>query len=358
VVRFGIVGCGKIAPTHADALGQIFGARLTTVYDIDRDAACVIGERYGVPAARTLTEFLDAVDAIIVCVPSGLHADVGIWASRAGKHVVVEKPIDVTLLAATDLVEACRKAEVKLACISQHRFAEDIRRLRNAAQAGELGRLVQGDAYVKWYRTQAYYDSGDWRGTYRLDGGGCLMNQGVHYVDMLQWVMGGVHSVQGCCRTKNHNIEVEDVAYAMLEFKNGAVGLIQGSTCCYPGFAERIEVHGEHGSVILEGDRTKLWKVDAIAAQEGQYGGGVMMQPTPNVHLSGALPDAPAESTAGRGSWEWGEQHRLQLEDFTQAVHDNRDPFITGEQALEPLRVILAIYESSRAGGKRVVLSD
>jgi UDP-N-acetyl-2-amino-2-deoxyglucuronate dehydrogenase len=352
MVRFGIVGCGKIYSTHADAILNIDGARLNAVYDIDTAAACVAGERYGVQSADSLDELLGLVDAVIVAVPSGLHARIGTAVARAGKHVVVEKPIDVTFEAAFGLVEACRNAGVKLASISQHRFSRDLRNLREVAQSGELGNLLQGDAYVKWYRTQKYYDSGDWRGTYALDGGGCLMNQGVHYVDMVQWVMGGVKAVTAMCRTMTHKIEVEDVAYALVEYKCGAIGMIHASTCCYPGLAERIEVHGEHGSVILEGDRVKLWQVDPVAAQEGQYGGGVMMQPTPNLHLSGAGV-SPATATNDT-THQWDMQHRLQLEDFNRAVIDNREPYITGEMALEPLKIILAIYESSRNGGARV----
>jgi len=352
-VRYGIIGCGKIYSTHADALLEIAGAELTAVYDTDPKAARAASDRYGVHFARTVEEVYNRSDAVIVAVPSGLHSEVGMAAARAGKHVVVEKPIDVSMWAANSLVISCRDAGVKLTSISQHRFSRDIQVLRQAAQAGDLGQLIQGDAYVKWYRTQAYYDSGDWRGTYRLDGGGCLMNQGVHYVDMLQWVMGGVRSVQAVCRTLNHSIEVEDVAYGLLEFRNGAIGMIQASTCCYPGLAERIEIHGSYGSVILEGDRTKLWQVDPVASGEGQYGGGVMMQPTPNVHLSSIMPLVDSMQDT---SYQWGEQHRRQLQDFTEAIVDDREPFITGEMALEPLEIILGIYESSRKGGEKVFL--
>ena len=346
-LRYGIVGCGKIYSTHADALRSIDGARLAAVYDTVPEVACAAGERYGVPAPRTWEEFLNLVDVVIVATPSGLHAEVGRNAAAAGKHVVVEKPIDVTLQAANSLVDACKSAGVKLACISQHRFSREMRRLHDEAQGGGLGRLLQGDATIKWYRTQEYYDSGDWRGTYALDGGGCLMNQGVHYVDMVQWVMGGVRSVQAMCRTLNHDIEVEDTAMALVEYRNGAVGVIRGSTCCYPELAERIEVHGTHGSVVLERDRVRLWHVDPVAASQGQYGGGVMMQPAPaaTIRVAEEVDDPTAK---------WGEQHRLQLEDFTQAVRDDRAPFLTGQMALEPLKVILAIYESSRRGGARV----
>jgi UDP-N-acetyl-2-amino-2-deoxyglucuronate dehydrogenase len=352
MIRFGVVGCGKIFSTHADALAKIDGAVLSAVFDSDPIASLAASEAYSLPFSGELETFFSRVDAVIVAVPSGLHGEVGLAAIQAGKHVIVEKPIEVKLEAATRLVMAARQADVKFTCISQHRFSRDIRRLRDAVQGGELGHVVQGDAYVKWYRTQAYYDSGDWRGTYRLDGGGCLMNQGVHYVDMIQWIMGGVRSVQAVCRTMNHSIEVEDVAYALMEYKSGAIGMIHASTCCYPGLAERVEVHGTSGSVILEGDRVKLWNLDPIAAQQGQYGGGVMMQPTPNLHLSGTA--FLSDEEEGVPSWQWGEQHRLQLEDFTRAIEEDRDPFITGEMALEPLKVILAIYESSRQGGSRI----
>jgi predicted dehydrogenase len=215
---------------------------------------------------------------------------------------------------------------------------------------GELGPLLAGDASIKWYRTQEYYDSGDWRGTWKLDGGGCLINQGVHYIDMIQWIMGGVHSVQAQVRTAAHSIEVEDIANVLVEYKSGAVGVIQGSTSYYPGFAERLEVHGEHGSVIVEGDRIKLWRVEAERAKLGKYGDGVMQQPTPSVHMS-EVTDNEEDPTAA-----WGEGHRLQFEDFAQAIADRRDPFITGEMALEPLKIILAIYRSARLGGRKVVV--
>ena len=209
--------------------------------------------------------------------------------------------------------------------------------------------MLAGDASVKWFRTQAYYDSGDWRGTWALDGGGCLMNQGIHTVDMIQWAMGGVRAVQAMVRTSGHAIEVEDQANVLVEYRNGAIGTIQASTVAYPGFAERLEVHGEHGSVVVEGDRTKLWRVDPERAKLGKYGGGVMGQPTPNVHLAGA-----AEWTEDDPTALWGEQHRLQIEDFARAVMEDREPFVTGEMALEPLKIVLAVYESARRGGVRV----
>lgn len=357
-VRFGIVGCGAIYSTHADALRQIDGATLAGFYDIVPERAQAAAERYACPALDDLSDLYALCDVVVIATPSGMHADHGIHAARAGKHVVVEKPIDVTLAKAQSLVDECEKAGVKLATISQHRFANSIRRLREAAQGGELGTLLAGDAYIKWYRTQAYYDSGDWRGTWALDGGGCLINQGVHMIDMIQWAMGGVRSVQAQVRTAAHEIEVEDIGQALVEYRNGAIGLIYGSTAFYPGMAERLEVHGKHGTAVVEGDRIKLWKADPVAAAQGLYGGGVMMQPTPSQHVADQNESELVAASKEDASAKWGEQHRLQLEDFTRAVLDNREPFVTGRAALEPLKIILSIYQSAREGGRRIEIDS
>lgn len=352
-LRFGIIGCGVIGPTHADAIKGVDGAELTAVMDVLPEKAKALGERYGAKPFNSLAPFFKHVDAVCVAVPSGLHAQVGIKAAKAGKHVVCEKPIDVNLGNAQKLVGACREAGVTLTVISQHRFADDIRKVREAAQSGGMGELLIGEAHTPWYRTQAYYDSAAWRGTWKLDGGGCLMNQGVHYVDMIQWIMGGVKTVQAVARTATHKIEVEDIAYALIEYKNGAVGLIHGSTSSYPGFAERLVVHGRFGSAILEGDRLKAWHVDPDAPTDpSPYGRGVQKQPTPNLSIMDK--EEAGATGAADPTAIWGEQHRLQIEDFVQAVKDKRDPFITGEMAMEPLKVILAIYRSAKLGGRRV----
>lgn len=353
-VRYGIVGCGAIYKTHADALQGVEGAILAAVYDSDPERTLQAVASYACAPVNSLQELCDSVDAVIVCTPSGLHAEIGIEVAQAGKHVLVEKPIDTTLAKAQSLVDAAKKAGVKLGTISQHRFSQAIQRTRDAVQSGELGTPLAGDAYIKWYRTQAYYDSGDWRGTWEMDGGGCLLNQGVHMIDMIQWIMGGVKSVQAQVRTAAHDIEVEDIAQALVEYKSGAVGLIYGSTSFYPGLAERLEVHGKHGTVILEGDRVKMWKADPVAAAEGLYGGGVMMQPTPSQHTADQNEADLIARSADDPSCKWGEQHRLQLEDFTRAIQDDREPFITGEASLEPLKIIMAIYQSAREGGRRV----
>jgi UDP-N-acetyl-2-amino-2-deoxyglucuronate dehydrogenase len=339
MIRFGVVGCGTIHQVHCDAIRQIEGARLGAVCDNVPERAREAGEHYGVPHFTDVRPMLRHVDAVSICTPSGLHAQIGVRCAKAGKHVITEKPIEVTLPAAERLVTSCREAGVKLGCISQHRFANDIRALEEAARTGGLGRLFLGDAYVKWYRTQEYYDSGEWRGTWKLDGG-CLMNQGVHYIDMIQWVMGGVSAVRAEMRTATHEMEAEDVAAALVNYKNGAIGVIQSSTSCYPGFTERVEVHGEHGTVMIDGDRAVRWDVDpnvpGLARREAAAG--------------------PQGSGAADPTAIFGDQHRLQIEDFVQAVIDDREPFVTGEMALAPLRVVLGIYKSARRGGARVAL--
>lgn len=351
MLRFGIVGCGAIHTTHAKAIQSTEGATLTAFYDLDPAKAKVAGDQFSAWAAPSWQEFLDQVDVVSICVPSGFHSEVGMAAAQAGKHIVVEKPIDVSLSAATRMVEAARKAGVKFTTISQHRFAQDIKTLRNAVRAGDLGTMIQGDAYNKWYRAQAYYDSAAWRGTWKLDGGGCLMNQGIHYVDMIQWIMGGVKSVQAQIRTAAHDIEVEDTANVLVEYTSGAVGVIQGSTATYPGMAERLEVSGTYGSVVIEADRIKLWRVDSAAINDGSpYGGGVTQQPTPKVHLH----DVAVDLSVADPTSTWGNQHQLQFADFVRAVADDRDPFLTGEMSLEPLKVILAIYESAKNDGRKV----
>lgn len=351
-LRVGIIGCGAIYSTHAEGIRRIEGLHLAGFYDEIPARSEAASLKFDAPSFSRLSELSESCDAVCVCVPSGLHARVGIEAARLGKHVLVEKPIDVSLEAAEALVWECRKANVKLSIVSQHRFAPDIQRLQALVSEGLFGEALQGDAYIKWYRTQHYYDSGEWRGTWKLDGGGCLINQGIHYIDMIQWVMGGVKSVQAQVRTAAHAIEVEDVAAALIEYKNGALGVIQGSTSFFPGFAERLEVHLRHASVVIEGDAAKIWELDEeFEGDDSPYGRGVRMQPTPKARAAERPPLSPEESRE-----QWIEQHRLQIEDFANCIREDREPFITGEMALEPLKVVLAIYESARNGGIRTML--
>ena len=264
---FGIVGTGVIAAMHAAAIATLPRARLAAVTDVADGAAAAFAAARGCAAEPGLDQLLARpdVDVVCVCVPSGLHAEVGVRAAQAGKHLVVEKPIDVTLAAADRLIEAARAAGVALTVISQHRFDPGLIELKRLLGDGALGRLVLAEASTKWYRTQAYYDSAAWRGTWAMDGGS-LMNQGIHYVDLLRWCMGPVTEVTAVCATQAHQVEVEDTALAIVRFGSGAVGTILSSTAAYPGFPQRLEITGTDGTVIVEDGRIVR---RALGAQAG-----------------------------------------------------------------------------------------
>ena len=331
---FGIVGGGVIAPFHARAIQDLPNARLVAVADLKPERARELASDFGVEALD-----LDAmlarpdIDVVSICVPSGQHAAIGVRAAAAGKHVVTEKPVDVTLEAADRLIAACRDHGVALTVVSQHRWDPGVRALKELVDSGRLGRLVLGDAVVKWYRTQQYYDSGIWRGTRSLDGGGALMNQGVHYVDLLQWVMGPVEKVFAQTRTLAHErIEVEDVAVAVLGFASGAVGVIECSTAVYPGFRERLEVSGTDGSAFVEAGTMTVRELKDEKGETSAYGG-----------MAEAAAAADPVSVSYDG-------HREQLAEFLAAIDARRRPAIDGEEARKPLEIILAIYESARVG--------
>ena len=290
-------------------------------------------EQHQIRGYRSYDELLGdpEVHAVIICLPSGHHAEYGMKAASAGKHVIVEKPIDVTVAKAKALIETCQKNDRRLSVIFQHRFTPAARKLRKALDQGLLGRLILGDAYVKWYRSPAYYSSNAWRGTKAIDGGGALMMQAIHIIDLLQWMMGGVKRVCGLVRTSTHAIESEDLGVAVVEFSNGAVGVIEGSTAIQPGFKERIEIHGQKGSVILEGGNITAWKVEGC--NEADY--------VDEVKVSYGSTSSPAISHVN---------HKAQLEEIVASIQKNADSSVNGEEGLKSLRIILGIYESSEKG--------
>ncbi|SHE74398.1 Predicted dehydrogenase [Caldanaerobius fijiensis DSM 17918] len=330
---FAIVGCGVISKTHARCISELPDAQLIAVADIIEERAKNLAEQYNCDYYTDYHELLkrDDIDVVNVTTPSGLHAMVGIDAAKAGKHVIVEKPIDVTLEKADALIKACREAGVKLCSISQHRFDDDIVILKKAVEEGKLGQLNFGGSHTKWYRSQEYYDSGDWRGTWELDGGGALMNQSIHYVDLLQYIMGPVEEVYAYCATRAHvRIEVEDEAIAAVKFKNGAIGVIEGNTAAYPGFCTRLDIYGSEGSVIVENDRIKEWKLKSGEEK----------------------PETAVENEkliVGTSSADiWHNSHKKEIQDMIDAIQNDRDPMVTGEEGRKPLEIILAIYESAR----------
>ena len=352
-LNFAIVGCGTIAPTHAHALAalQPEGVRLTVCCDDVPERASSLAAQFGL----TVTSFEDAladpdVHAVSVCVPSGLHADLGERALRAGKHVVVEKPMDVSLAACDRLLAAQEASGKMLAVISQHRFDLASVTAKAALDDGTLGRLVFAEARVPWYRTQEYYDSGDWRGTWALDGGGALMNQGVHTADLLRWLCGPVETVYAQARTLAHErIETEDVVAATLTFANGAIATLSASTALYPGFAVRLAVHGTEGSAIIEGDMLHTLETKSGPAHARQ---------APNAHAlqvamggtKAAAASVEAESTASDPAALWGEAHQAQLSDFARCCRTGETPRVDGVEGRKAVELVLAVYESARTG--------
>jgi len=334
---FGIVGAGVIAAMHADAIATLPGARLVAVTDVAAGAAAAFAAARGCAAEPDLDALLarDDVDVVCVCVPSGLHAEVGVRAAKAAKHLVVEKPIDVTLEAADRLIEAARTADVALTVISQHRFDPGLTELKRLLGEGALGRLVLGEASTKWYRTQAYYDSAGWRGTWAMDGGS-LMNQGVHYVDLLRWCMGPVTEVTAVCTTQAHQIEVEDTALAIVRFGSGAVGTILSSTAAFPGFPQRLEITGTEGTVIIEDGQMVRRAFGAGARADGDDG-----DEDGDGRRLGTASDPAALDVSG---------HAAQIADLLAAIEEGREPAVGGAAGRDTLEIVCAVYESARSG--------
>jgi predicted dehydrogenase len=338
---FGIVGCGMIAEFHTKAIQDIEGSEVLAVFDSVPERAAKIAAMS--PGAK-IYEDLDAmlahpgVDVVCVCTPSGAHMDPAVAAANAGKHVVVEKPLEITLPRCDAIIDACDRAGTRLCAIFPSRFTKANQDLKQAIDTGRFGRLTLGDSYIKWYRTQEYYDSGGWRGTWELDGGGALMNQAIHNVDLLQWLMGDVASVCALTDTLAHaRIEVEDTAVAAIRFRNGALGVIEAATSAYPGLLKRTEVHGDRGSARVEQDDITLWEFqEKLPSDQAVFAA--------MANLSGHK----AGASDPRGITHIG--HRDQLSDFLQAIDEGRAPFVDGRDGRNAVEIIRAIYRSAKLG--------
>ncbi len=351
-VRFGILGCGVIGPHHAQAIaGLADDAALVAVADTHLDRAEKLAQQYNVAAYSSLDDLLrhPQLDAICICTPSGEHATDAAAVLDAGKHVVVEKPVDVTLEAIDRLLAARRAKSQKVAVISQHRFDRSTRIVRDAVEQGRLGRLTVGTAQVRWWRSQAYYDSGAWRGTWALDGGGALMNQSIHTIDLLQWIMGPVVEVSAYTGLLAHErLEVEDAAVAIVRFASGALGIIEGTTAAYPGLTARLEVHGDRGSAIIDSDELVYFHSAALGEQGAAYGAGGGGNQAPDMLKQ--FEAKPAGIAAGSDPASLSLAHREQIRDFIDAIRADREPLVNIEEGRKPVAIILAIYESARTG--------
>jgi UDP-N-acetyl-2-amino-2-deoxyglucuronate dehydrogenase len=334
----GIVGAGTIGAFHARAAAMVPAARLVAITDVRQDRSEAFAAEHGCAAEPSLDDLLsrDDVDVVSVCVPSGLHAEVGIEVAAAGKHLIVEKPIDVSLDAADRLIEAAKAAGITVAVISQHRFDPGLIELRRLIDEGALGGLLLGQAATKWYRSQSYYDSAAWRGTWSLDGG-ALMNQGIHYADLLRWCMGPVAEVHAVTATQAHDMEAEDCALAIVRFTSGAIGTITASTAVFPGFAQRLEISGTDGTVIVEDSAITYRGFRGELPDQGITGSSV---------LTGATVPAVAASAADLEV----AAHATQIADLLAALDEGREALVTAADARATLELVRAVYASARSG--------
>ena len=350
-LRFGIIGCGVIGRIHAEAITSLPDAQLVAVADSIPERAQELAEEFHATPYEDFQEMLahEELDVVDIGTPSGQHGEHACQVMRSGRHVIVEKPMEISRAAIEEMLRAQREAGVKLAVISQHRFDPVTSQVHELVEEQAFGRLVLGNAIIPWWRSQAYYDSGAWRGTWELDGGGVLMNQSIHSIDLLQWLMGPVRSVFAYTDTLVHRMETEDVGVAVLRFANGALGTIAATTGAYPGVSTRIEIYGDKGSAVIEDDHLSYLHLARDDREEvGPYGvgPGKRAQRTESAETSAAQDPAALAIRS----------HALQIEDMMRAIREDGPPLLDGYAAKHPVEIILAIYESARTH-KEVTLS-
>ncbi len=337
---FAIIGCGMISNFHARAIAEVRGAKLVACFDTREPAAEKFAAEHGCKAYTNLNAMLadPKVSIVTIATPSGAHMEPAVAAARAGKHVIVEKPLEITLKKSDKMIEECAKAGVQLGAIFPSRFHDSSVKIKKAIDGGRFGRLTLGDSYVKWFRTQQYYDSGAWRGTWALDGGGALMNQAIHSVDLLTWLMGPVVEIQANAATLAHErIEVEDVVVATLKFASGALGTIEATTAAYPGYLKRIEIHGSEGSAVLEEEDLKAWDF----AKPRKEDKAILDEMKAHKSTGGGASDPSAIGHHG---------HAIQFRDFVEAVKKNRPPAIDGHEGRRSVEIILGVYKAAESG--------
>ncbi|MEY3950129.1 MAG: 1,5-anhydro-D-fructose reductase, partial [Verrucomicrobiota bacterium] len=343
---FGIWGTGMIAEFHAKALAEIAGVKLVAAYNRSPAKGRDFAAKHGITFAETPEALLadPAVDIVCLCTPSGDHLAPALACAKAGKHVVVEKPLEVTLARCDELTAACAKAGVTVAGILPRRFGAGAVALKAALDAGRFGKLTMAGALIPWWRTQAYYDSAAWRGTFALDGGGAVMNQGIHTVDLLLWFLGAPKKVSATAGLVAHaGIEVEDIATGWIEFANGCRATLASSTACWSatGFPAEIRIHGTTGAAVLRDDKLtafefeKALPADASVVASATEGGG-----------------AGANDPKAIGhAW-----HRANLEEAVAAIRAGKQPAVNGAEGRKAVELILALYQSAQAGGAPVEL--
>ncbi len=338
-----------IAGIHAKAIRAMSGGTLHSVFDQRLEASGRLAAEHGIRAFSTMDEFLadPALDIVTICTPSGAHLDPALAALKAGKHVIVEKPLEVTVERIDQLIDAAALCGKTLASVLNRRFHPGITAFKQACTNGRFGKLTSASCYVKWFRDQAYYDSAPWRGTWALDGGGVLMNQAIHAIDALLYLAGPVTAVQADCACLAHGgIEVEDSAVAIVEFANGARGVIEASTCTWSrdGHPVRVQLAGTDGSVFLADEAFEVWDFKDERPEDA--------------HIRATLIKSGAAGLGANVPSAIGHlQHQRNFEDFVTAIREGREPSTSAVEARKAVALICAIYESARNGGRRIVLS-
>jgi UDP-N-acetyl-2-amino-2-deoxyglucuronate dehydrogenase len=326
---FGIVGLGNIAATHANAILGMENAQLIAGSSRSHSSRETFADSFNVPCFSSYDEFLSTenLDVVTICTPSGTHLDFGIKAAEAGKHVIVEKPIEVSVKRGRELIDCCKKNGVKLAVIYQSRFIDGVLEMKKALDDGKIGKPVMARASVKWFRDQEYYTGSGWRGTLDMDGGGAVINQAIHTVDLFLWLLGDVKKISGFKATLTHpGIEAEDNALAAMQFESGALGVFEASTSIVPAQPRYIEINGEKGTLLLEGDEFRFLDADTKETSDKKTGG------------TGA--DDPL---AGMTS----NDHQRQYEQILDAILNDGEPAVSGEESLRSLAFVEALYNSS-----------
>jgi UDP-N-acetyl-2-amino-2-deoxyglucuronate dehydrogenase len=329
-LRFALMGAGNVATKYVEAFKSIDDGELVGVVARNREKLSAFADEHGIRHyAVDLVSLLAEtdVDVVIVCTPSGTHADCAIEAAKHGKHVLCEKPLDITIEKIDAMTRACKDAGVKLGCTFQHRTADHNRVVHDLIWDGALGKIYIVNAFLKNFRSQEYYESGGWRGTWDMDGGGPFMQQAAHTVDLVVWMMGGAERVLAMTGTVAHDIEVEDMGHAVVRYENGAQGVLEASTVVKPGYPNKIEIHGEKGTVVLGESGIEVWDVEGV--------------PEPEI----------ASSAAGSGSADpmaiGSQGHERIIRDFIEAVKADREPLVGPASARLSVELILAIYAAA-----------
>ncbi|HJV46670.1 MAG TPA: Gfo/Idh/MocA family oxidoreductase [Bacillota bacterium] len=330
MINFAIIGCGHIAKKHIEAINSIKNANLIAFCDTNPERLREFTETYAVPGYLSISELINnqpELHVINICTPSGIHAPLAIHAANAKKHIIVEKPIALTLEDADRIINSCKENGVKLGVVHPNRFRPAVQALKGAVDDGLFGKISHVNATVRWNRNQAYYDQAAWRGTKEMDGG-VLMNQAIHNLDLLLWVAGPIEEVQAYGATRLRNIEAEDVAVAALRFKNGALGIIEAAATIYPkNLEESFSVFGETGTAIIAGPNANWIKHWAFEAVPKEIADDIVLQVEKDPYgVSG---------------------HQQIIADMVEAIMTDRDPVVTGQDGKNALKLVLAVYKAA-----------